>query len=404
MTGSSAEAAEQHVYWRRNLWVCTLGSFTTLIAMTLLLPFLPLYLRSLGVEEDVSIAHWSAVAYGATFLTAALTAPLWGRLADKYGRKLMLIRASLGMAVAMSLMGMATAPWQLVALRLLAGLLGGYASGSMIVVASQTPKEKTGWAVGILSSGIMAGNIAGPLVGGILPGWIGIRATFLLTGAIIFVTFLATLFLLKEQRQPPKKAAANAVAETPAAVPLPVKIMWVSGMLLVFASMSVEPIITLYVATFTSSLQHATLLAGVVMAATALGSILAAPRVGALADRIGHWRVLSVGLVVCGILLIPQAFVTGVWQLVVLRLCMGLALGGMLPCITAIIRHHAGANNTGRLLGYSTSAQYIGQVTGPLFGGLVAGKLGTPAVFIGTAVVMLVAGILNISWRLTNQG
>ncbi len=404
MTASSGGATEQHTYWRRNLWICTLGSFTTLIAMTLLLPFLPLYLHSLGVSGDASIAHWAAVAYGATFLTAALTAPLWGRLADKYGRKLMLIRASLGMAVAMSLMGMATAPWQLVALRLLAGLLGGYASGSMIVVASQTPKDKTGWAVGILSSGIMAGNIAGPLVGGILPGWIGIRETFLLTGVIIFITFLATLFLLKEQRQPAKVPAANAVAATPAVIPRPVKIMWISGMLLVFASMSVEPIITLYVATFTSSLKQATLLAGIVMAATALGSILAAPRIGALADRIGHWRVLSVGLIACGILLIPQAFVTGVWQLVGLRFLMGLALGGMLPCITAIIRHHAGTNNTGRLLGYSTSAQYIGQVTGPLFGGLVAGKFGTPAVFIGTAVVMLVAGALNISWRVKNAG
>ncbi len=397
MTGSSGSTAEPDIYWRRNLWVCTFGSFTTLVAMTLLLPFLPLYLRSLGVDSNDSIAHWSAVAYGATFLTAALTAPLWGRLADKYSRKLMLIRASAGMAIAMSLMGMATAPWQLVALRLLAGLLGGYASGSMIVVASQTPKQKTGWAVGILSSGIMAGNIAGPLVGGILPGLIGIRQTFLLTGAIIFLTFLATLLLLKEHPRPVKQVRSG-TRETTAAIAFPVKMMWVTGMLLVFASMSVEPIITLYIATLTATLTQATLLAGIVMAATAAGSILAAPRIGALADRIGHWRVLSTGLLICGILLIPQAFVNQVWQLVVLRFGMGLALGGMLPCITAIIRHHSEASNTGRLLGYSTSAQYVGQVSGPLFGGLVAGQWGTAAVFPATAVVMLAAGLLNLIW------
>lgn len=396
MTDSTTSAAEGDIHWRRNLWVCTLGSFTTLIAMSLLLPFLPLYLSSMGVHGTDNIALWSALAYGATFFSAALTAPIWGRMADKYGRKLMLIRASLGMAIAMSLMGMATAPWQLVALRLLAGLLGGYASGSMVMVAAQTPKQKTGWAVGILSSGIMAGNIAGPLVGGFLPGLIGIRETFLFTGALIFVAFLGTLFLLREERQPKKTGTAPAPITV---IPQPVKIMWLSGMLLVFASMSVEPVITLYASRFTGSLQQATLYAGIIMAATALGSILAAPRIGALADRIGHWRVLSSGLVVCGILLIPQAFVTAIWQLISLRFLMGLALGGMLPCITAIIRHHAGNGNSGKLLGYSTSAQYVGQVCGPLFGGVVAGRAGIPAVFIATAVVMLLAAAVNERWR-----
>lgn len=396
MTTVSTDTPEGDIHWRRNLWVCTLGSFTTLIAMSLLLPFLPLYLTSLGVQGTDRIALWSAVAYGATFFSAALTAPIWGRLADKYGRKLMLIRASLGMAIAMSLMGMATSPWQLVVLRLLAGLLGGYASGSIVMVAAQTPKQKTGWAIGILSSGIMAGNITGPLLGGILPGLVGIRQTFLLTGALIFIAFLGTLFLLREERQPPKQKSQD-TAES--AIPLPVKIMWLSGMLLVFASMSVEPVITLYVSHFTTSLQQATLYAGIVMAATALGSILAAPRIGALADRLGHWRVLTTGLMICGLLLIPQAFVSSVWQLIALRFLMGLALGGMLPCITAIIRHHGGAANSGKLLGYSTSAQYVGQVCGPLFGGVVAGKLGIPAVFTATAVVMLLAAVINACWR-----
>ena len=106
-------------------------------------------------------------------------APLWGKLADRYGRKLMLIRASLGMAMAMSLIGMAHNVWQLVALRLLAGLLGGYASGSTVLVATQTPKARSGWALGILSSGIMAGNLVGPADRRLLPPLIGMRATFL---------------------------------------------------------------------------------------------------------------------------------------------------------------------------------------------------------------------------------
>ena len=154
------------IHWRRNLWVCVFGSFTTIVAMTLLLPFLPLYVEELGVRDHAAIVQWSGVAYGATFLSAAMVAPLWGRLADRYGRKLMLIRASLGMTVAMSLIGMAHDVYQLVALRLLAGLLGGYSSGSMVLVATQTPKARSGWALGMLSSGIMAGNLAGPLIGG----------------------------------------------------------------------------------------------------------------------------------------------------------------------------------------------------------------------------------------------
>lgn len=179
------EAALDAGPWRRNLIVCVFGSFTTIVGMTLLLPFLPLYVEQLGVSDHAAIVQWSGVAYGATFLSAALTAPLWGRLADRYGRKLMLIRASLGMAIAMSLIGMAHNVYELVGLRLLAGLLGGYASGSTVLVAAQTPKARSGWAIGVLSAGIMAGSLVGPLIGGVLPNLIGIRATFFLIGSVI---------------------------------------------------------------------------------------------------------------------------------------------------------------------------------------------------------------------------
>ena len=206
----SATVMTEAFAWKRNLAVCVLGSFTTIVAMTLLLPFLPLYVHQLGVQQPAAIARWSGMAYGATFFSAALTAPLWGKLADRYGHKLMLLRASLGMAIAMALTGMATTPCQLVLLRLLAGLLGGYASGSTIMVASQTPKAHTGWALGILSSGIMAGNVAGPLLGGFLPPLIGIRQTFWLLGGIIFIAFLATALLLKEQPRARSSAAHSA--------------------------------------------------------------------------------------------------------------------------------------------------------------------------------------------------
>ncbi len=381
-------------YWRQNLVVCFLGSFTTIVAMTLILPFLPLYVEQLGVKDHAAIVQWSGVAYGATFFSAALVAPLWGRLADLYGRKLMLIRASLGMAIAMSLMGMATDVWQLVFLRLLTGLLGGYASGSTVLVATQTPKARTAWALGTLSSGIMAGNLVGPLIGGALPPLIGIRQTFWLAGAVIFITFLATSFFIKEERRPPK-ILADRQGGGWASIPdkRPVIVMLLAGMLLMLANMSIEPIITVYVAQLVDDPSRITLVAGVVMSAAALGSILSASRLGKLADRIGHWNVIVAALAVSALLLIPQAFVTQGWQLIILRFLMGLSLGGLLPCITAVIRHSVPDNVAGNILGYATSSQYVGQVIGPMAGGFIGGHIGMRAVFLGTCMLLAAGAV-----------
>ena len=378
-------------YWQRNLWVCVFGSFTTIIAMTLLLPFLPLYVQQLGVTDHAAIVQWSGAAYGATFLTAAFFAPLWGRLGDQYGRKLMLIRASLGMAIAMSLIGLSQNVYQLVGLRLLAGLLGGYSSGSMVLVATQTPRAQTAWALGMMSSGVMAGNLAGPLIGGLLPPLIGIRMTFLAAGAIIFVAFIATSLLIREEPRP--RRANNAGRQGSwASVPdkRPVVAMLVTGMLLMLANMSIEPIITVYVAQIVPNPAHVTIVAGVVMSAAALGSIVSASRLGKLADRIGHWTVIIGCLLVCAGLLIPQAFVTAGWQLIGLRFLMGLSLGGLLPCVAAVIRHNVPERNAGSVLGLSTSSQYVGQVAGPLAGGFIGGHFGMRAVFLGTSVLMAV--------------
>ena len=372
--------------WKRNLIICVFGSFTTIIAMTLLLPFLPLYVEQLGVTDHAAIVQWSGIAYGATFFSAALTAPLWGQLGDRYGRKLMLIRASLGMAHNV---------YELVGLRLLAGLLGGYASGSMILVAAQTPKTRSGWALGVLSSGILAGNVAGPLIGGALPPLIGIRATFLWAGAVIFITFLGTTFLIHEEKRPPQakgRKSRGGWAQIPDK--RPIVAMLATGVLLMIANMSIEPIITVYVAQLVDA-SEVTFVAGVAMSAAALGAIVSSSQLGKLADRVGHWPIITVCLALSSLLLIPQAFVVSGWQLVVLRFLMGLALGGLLPCIASVIRHNVPEIIAGSILGYSVSAQYAGQVVGPLSGGFVGGHIGMRAVFLGTCVLMALGAVGN---------
>lgn len=386
-----------HEHWQRNLAVCMLGSFTTIIGMTVVLPFLPIYVAQLGAEGHAAIVQWSGVAFGATFLSAALVAPLWGRLGDRYGRKLMLIRASLGMAVATALIGLVQDVWQLVALRLLTGLLGGYASGSMVLVAAQTPKERSGWALGLLSSAIMAGNLAGPLIGGGLPPLIGIRNTFFVSAALIGLAFLGTAFMIRETRRP---SAPSGIKAPPATAHAPVNrpvvfAMLATGALLMVANMSIEPILTVYVAELASDAGNLTMISGVVMAATALGAILSASWLGRLADRIGHPKIIVGCMALASALLLPQAFVHDAWELVVLRFLMGLSLGGLLPCLASVIRHNVPECSVGRFLGYSTSAQYAGQVLGPLMGGCVGGHIGMAAVFVCTAALMGLGALLN---------
>ncbi len=379
---------EEEQYWRRNLAVCLIGSFTTIVSMTLLLPFLPIYIGEIGVSNPAAIAQWSGIAFGATFFSAALIAPFWGWMADRYGRKLMLVRASLGMAIAQSLMGMAQNVWELVGLRLFTGFAGGYASGATILVATQTPKRRSGWALGMLNSGIMAGSLVGPLIGGTLPPLIGIRATFWLAGGVIFLAFLATTFLIKEEKRSAsiKKAAAQA-RWSQISDKRPVIVMLVVGTLLTFANMSIEPIITIYVGQLVEP-SRITFVSGLAMSAAALGAILSAARLGKLADRIGHWPVVIVTLAISALLLIPQAFVTAGWELVILRFLLGLSLGGLMPCVTSVIRHSVPDAVVGRVLGYATSSTYFGQVAGPILGGFVGGHIGMRAVFLGTAVLM----------------
>lgn len=266
-----------------------------------------------------------------------------------------------------------------------------------MLVATQTPKARSGWALGVLAAGVMAGNLAGPLIGGALPPLVGIRATFWLAGGLIFLIFLATAFLIREER-PARSPAGSKPVGVWRQVPdrRPVVAMLATGTLLMFAVMSIEPIITVYVQQLVRDARAVTLVAGLTMSATALGSILSAPRLGRLADRIGHWPVLTASLAVAALLLVPQAFVDAAWQLVALRFLMGLALGGLLLCVTSLIRHSAPARVTGTLLGWATSAQYVGQVAGPLVGGFVGGRFGMRPVFLATALLLAAGAAYNV--------
>lgn len=406
-SGVAGYAERNEHYWRRNLAVCVFGSFTTLVSLSMLLPFLPVYVRQLGVVSQSAVIQWSGVAFGATFFGTAVTAPLWGRLADRFGRKPMLIRAAVGMAVVMSLIGVAHNVYELVALRLVAGLVGGYASASTVMVGTQAPRERAGWALGILSTGALAGSLIGPLVGGLLPEWIGIRGTFFAGGAMISLAALLTVFVVKEDFRPASdvKRGTSRGAGPTAAAPrrtnhAVVAALLVTAMMVLLANMSIEPIITVYIGSLGVEADHLTRIAGVVMACSALGSMLTAARLGALADRIGSWNVIVGCLVLTGLAMLPQAFVTHWWQLAGLRMLMGMTLAGLLPSIGKLMRQSVDEHTTGQMLATLQSAQFSGQVIGPLAGGLIGVHLGLHAVFFVTGGLLVAcAGLAHWARR-----
>jgi MFS family permease len=393
--------ASVNPYWRRNLYVCLFGSFTNMAGMTLMLPFLPNYIRDLGVSDPDAIVFWSATAFSAAFLAAATVSPIWGWLADLYGRKPMLIRASLGMAVIISMMGTAHNVYELVALRAATGFLGGYTSGCVILVASQTPKDRSAWALGKLSIGSLSGSLLGPLIGGVLPGLLGLRDTFFLAGGVIFITFLLTTFVIREDRSLRPARKDGKLPRVWSVIPdqRPIWAMLASATLLLLANMSIEPIITIFVGEIASPGQNIVLFAGLAMSAAAFAAMVAAPSIGHYADRHGHWRVVVISLAAAGMLLIPQGFASSPWQLVILRFLMGLALAGLLPAITALIRRNAPDAAIGRILGFSQSAQYLGQIAGPMAGASVAAHFGMRAVFFATAIALLVGAAVNEAIR-----
>lgn len=385
------------LYWKRNLAISVFGSFSTAVSLTLLLPFLPLYVEQLGVSSSSAIVQWSGIAFGATFLGTAVTSPLWGHLADKYGRKPMLVRAAIGMAVMMSLIGTAHSVIELVLLRLVAGLVGGYASAATVMIGTQVPREKSGWALGVLSIGALSGALIGPLVGGFLPGLIGIRGSFFAGGAVIAVAAIATILFVREDFDPALDFKTHAFSgSAPASVDRGLLLtLLVTAMMVLLANMSIEPIITVYIGELGVPRDRLARVAGLVMAISAFGSMLTAARIGALADRIGSNKVIVGSLLATAAMMLPQAFVTQWWQLAVLRGLMGVTMAGLLPAVTKRLRHVVDESKAGKALGYLQSAQFAGQVIGPLIGGLIGAWVGLHAVFLVTAGLLMLCAWLN---------
>lgn len=365
---------------------------------SLVIPFLPLYIQEeLGVKDPARVQMWSGAVFAANFAMMAIFSPIWGAIADRTGRKLQMLRSGYGMSVAVLLMGLATNVWHLFGLRLLQGVFSGFIPAAVAFTAANTPPEFAGYALGILQTGGGAGNIIGPLLGGVLARAIGsYRPIFFLTAASCVAAATAVLLFVRERfERPPAKARASLAADLGQVIQNPVLLaMTVVYFLNFFGLLTVEPILTLFLKNLETPEHWVDIMAGAVFSAAGIATVISAPILGRMGDRLGHRRILLWSLGAATVLYAAQSFVTQAWQLLALRFLVGLALGGIQPAASALVAQAAGPDFQGRAFGVVNSAVFLGDTAGPLVGGFVAGLFGQRAVFWVTAAAIG----LNLLW------
>jgi DHA1 family multidrug resistance protein-like MFS transporter len=333
--------------------------------------------------------------FSITFLFSAIASPLWGGLADRKGRKIMLLRSALGMAIVMLLMGLAQNIWQFLILRALLGLLGGFIPNANALIATQIPRHKSGWALGTLSTGAVSGALLGPLAGGFLADNYGLRPVFFMTATVLFICFILTLCFIKEQFTPVSKKEMLHVKEVFGSLKNRelVLSLFVTTLIIQVATGSIAPILTLYVRDLAGNISNIAFISGMIASVPGVAALLCAPRLGKLGDRIGPEKILIVALVVSVLLLLPMSFVQTPWQLGILRFLLGAADGALLPAVQTLLVYNSSNQIAGRIFSYNQSFRDIGNVTGPLIGAAVSAQYGFRAVFCVTALVVLINAI-----------
>lgn len=377
--------------WKRNLYILMVCQFFVMAAMTMIIPFLPLYLQELGVTDPQAVSRWAGFIFGANFLTAFLFSPLWGRLADRYGRKLMLLRSAFGMAIIVTLTGFATGPWSLLLLRLLNGMISGFIPAAITLISMSTPKERVGYALGMLQAGAVAGGIFGPLFGGVLADLIGFRMVFYVTGFTIFLTAFVVLYFVREDKKEKKeeRVKTNTIQDfKKIASTSPILALFFVFFIVQSALIGINPLLSLFVQELTTS-QNVAFYAGLAMSVMGIANMSASPFLGKLSDKKGAHFVLLIALLFAAFVTLPQAFVQSYWQLMIFRFLLGLCLGGLLPSINSLIRHLAPEGMESRTFGFSNSFMYLGTMFGPIAGGWLASAAGIRSLFIASSLLLL---------------
>ncbi len=408
MTGQGTLAARRPFWrfqpedeWRRNLYALMVAVFVSFTGFTFVMPFLPLYITRLGVSDPGQAALWSGFLFGVSPLIAGLLAPVWAIVGERYGRKAMMQR-SLG-AFIFLLAGMAfvTNVYQLLALRLLIGVFGGFGALSVALASGLAPRHRIGEAVGLVQATQLASGIGAPFLGGLVADTVGLKNSFFVAAALCLAGFLLITFSYREERAESGSSAAQRrrggsvrdYLNLPVFVGLLVAIFTIQ-----FIDRSFGPLLPLYIATLGAPAERLGSITGLVMTLGALAGSIAAVWAGRLSSRRPPRPLLLGSLVAGALLCLPIAFVGHWGQLLVLRALLGLLAGGSLTLAYAVGGRQLPPEAKVGAFGTLAGAGMIGGAISPLVTGVLSRYATLSTIFVVDAVLYLL--VLGWSWAM----
>jgi DHA1 family multidrug resistance protein-like MFS transporter len=400
---------QQHPRWHTTLAVIFFAQVMTSVGFSLVFPFLPLYVKELGSVTGLSVEVMAGLVIGAQGFSMMLVSPLWGNLADRYGRKLMVMRASFGGAVILASMGLVQSGEQLIFVRFIQGLVTGTVAANSALVASVTPRERVGFALGTLQVGLWGGIAIGPLLGGLLADQFGYRLPFFITGGLLLLSgILVALMIERDYPQattPAKRKAQPTMVQQWQHVLASDGVVWVYVTLFLssMARVMIVPIAPLFVEQLLGEGATATgIAAGAVISASSATSTFSGVYLGRLGDEVGHRRVLLWAGLSAALIYVPILWVGTVWQLLVMLGLVGFALGGIISAPSALLARYTTPGEEGTVYGLNNSVGAGARSIAPIIGSTVALWFGYRVTFASAGLLMVAVAAIAL-FRLPND-
>ena len=371
--------------WKKTFYASLAAQFCSIAGFSLAMPFMAFYIRELGVTGDAAVARWAGIVNASAAVTMAIFAPIWGVVADRFGRRLMVMRSMFGGAVVLVLMAFAQNVYQLAACRMLQGVLTGTISALLALVAAETPRERTGYALGMMQAAVFVGFAIGPLFGGQIADALlkvpafatgGMRYRALFAASALFL--LVGGLLVKSATHETFRPVVSSDREERGTFG---QVFMATGFLaavlalfmLRFANSVPAPVFALFVEKIHGTTEGVDKVVGNLMGVGGLAAAAGAFVLGRVSDTWGHRRLLIVSSTFTGAVSMVYYYATSVGQLYGLRILFGLGGAGILPAANAIIRNVTHDKNIGKAYGVTAAVGSIGWAFGPLTGGYLAG-------------------------------
>jgi len=386
--------------WRKNQIAVTISSAFLNFGYTLVMSFLPIYVRELGVQTTGGIALWSGLILGSSPMMASLIGPLWGRLGDRKGMRLLATRATAANSVFWALMALAQNVWQLFVLRIVLGLLGGFNNTAVALVTQLAPKEKVPSIIGSLQSVQILSAAIGPFFGGFLATSIGVRNTFIVTGIMNFGSLLSILSLYRDadRTKPPEK-----VSPAPSASGFWKRPEYFTALMILFfvnmADRTFGPIIPLFLEELGTPRAGLEMVAGTLISVAAFGEAFSAWLSGKLASRVSLRRLITGRLVLSILVLVPMVFVHSTEQFSILRVLLALLAGGTLTLALSAAHHVIPGEHRGTGFALLSGTSTFGGAAGPIISGAIAGFSIRSIFIVNSVIYLLMLGFVHRNVR-----